>query len=103
MLGVAGRFAAPVPLAETLLAGWLLAPPASPRRRPMTFAPAGRATASSSTGRHLERPRVGVPLRAIQHLAVLAYRGNERVVALVETKDCRLADGRNLAGDASMS
>jgi hypothetical protein len=31
---------------------------------------------------------------------VLAYRGNEPVIALAETKDCRLADGRNLAGDA---
>ena len=39
--------------------------------------------------------------REVQHIAVLAYRGNEPMIALAETKDCRLADGRNLAGDAA--
>ena len=39
MLRVAGRFAAPVPLAETLLAGWLLA-------QAKFIAPAGPMTIS---------------------------------------------------------
>src|ERR1700732_970969 len=40
ILGVAGRFAAPIPLAETLLAGWLLSSAAiSSPARPMTVAP----------------------------------------------------------------
>ena len=48
ILGVAGRYALPVPLAETLLAGWLLARAgiASAGRRDDGRAGAARATAS---------------------------------------------------------
>jgi acyl-CoA dehydrogenase len=104
VLGVAGRFAVAVPLAETLAAGWLLAragleAPATP----MTVAPArphDRITLDA--GGRLSGRAIGVPFaRDAQHIAVLAYRGNEPVIALAETKDCRLADGRNLAGDAA--
>ena len=93
VLGVAGRFALAVPLAETLAAGWLLAragleAPATP----MTVAPArphDRITLDAD-GR-LSGRAVGVPFaRDAQHIAVLAYRGNEPMIALVETKDCRL-------------
>jgi acyl-CoA dehydrogenase len=104
VLGVAGRFALAVPLAETLAAGWLLAragleAPATP----MTVAPArphDRITLDAGGG--LSGRATGVPFaRDAQHIAVLAYRGNEPMIALAETKDCRLADGRNLAGDAA--
>jgi acyl-CoA dehydrogenase len=104
VLGVAGRFALAVPLAETLAAGWLLAragleAPATP----MTVAPVRPhdriALGADGT---LSGRAVGVPFaRDAQHLAVLAYRGEEPMIALIETKDCRLADGRNLAGDAT--
>jgi acyl-CoA dehydrogenase len=102
VLGVAGRFALAVPLAETLAAGWLLAradleAPATP----MTVAPArphDRITLDAD-GR-LSGRAIGVPFaRDAQHIAVLAYRGEEPMIALAETKDCRLGDGRNLAGD----
>ena len=104
VLGVAGRFALAVPLAETLAAGWLLAragleAPATP----MTVAPArphDRITLDA--GGRLSGRAIGVPFaRDVQHIGVLAYRGKEPMIALAETKDCRLADGRNLAGDAA--
>src|ERR1700688_2335721 len=87
VLRVAGRFAAPVPLAETLLAGWLLAQAKieSPQG-PMTIAPVyddgnitvGADSKLSGRARH-------VPFaRNAQHIAVVATRRGERVVALVE-------------------
>jgi acyl-CoA dehydrogenase len=104
ILQVAGRFALPVPLGETLLAGWLLA-------RAGLKAPAGAMTlapvrpketiALNGDGRLSGRAR-GVPFaREAQYLAVLATRGASPTVALVAAKDCRVTEGRTLAGDAS--
>jgi acyl-CoA dehydrogenase len=101
---VAGRFAAPVPLVETLLAGWLLgraciAAPAGA----MTVAPArpGDRITLDADGTLSGRAR-GVPFaRDAQHIAVLAHGPAGPVVALVERAACRLTDGANLAGDAS--
>ncbi len=104
ILGVAGRFAVPVPLGETLLAGWLLsragiaAPPGA-----MTVAPArpNSRIALAADGTLSGRAR-GVPFaREAQHLAVLAAAAGGAQVALVATNACRLAEGRTLAGDAS--
>ena len=104
ILQVAGRFALPVPLAETLLAGWLLAraglkAPAGP----MTVAPVRpKETIALEAGGTLRGRARGVPFaRDAQHLAVLATRGGSPTVALVAAKDCRVAEGRTLAGDAS--
>lgn len=104
VLGVAGRFALGVPLAETLAAGWLLAragleaPPTA-----MTIAPArpyDRITIEAD-GR-LSGRASGVPFaRDCRYIAVLAGDGNQQQVALVETKECRLNESRNLAGDAA--
>jgi acyl-CoA dehydrogenase len=104
ILQVAGRFAVPIPLGETLLAGWLLA-------RAGLKAPAGAMTvaparpkekiALNSDGTLSGRAR-GVPFaREAGHLAVLAMRGGTPTVTLVAAKDCRIAGGRTLAGDAS--
>ncbi len=100
VLGTAGRFALAVPLAETLLAGWLLsrAGLASPSGT-MTVAPA-RPLDRITIGKDgtLSGRAIGVPVAAdTQHIAVLA----DDTVALVATKDCRLDDGRTPAGDAS--
>src|SRR5215467_2590219 len=104
ILQVAGRFALPVPLAETLLAGWLLAraglkAPAGP----MTVAPVRpKETITLDADGTLRGRARGVPFaREAQHLAVLATRGGTHIVALVAAKDCRVAEGRTLAGDAS--
>jgi len=98
ILGVAGRYAAAVPLAETLLAGWLLARARLERARgAMSVAPArtGRQITAEPDGTLSGQAR-GVPLPKRQsNLAVLAGAS----VALVETAACRLNDGTNLASE----
>ncbi|MFL6929425.1 MAG: acyl-CoA dehydrogenase family protein [Xanthobacteraceae bacterium] len=102
VLGVAGRFAVPVPLAETLLAGWLLARAGiSSPDGAMTVAPArpGDRITLESDGT-LSGCARGVPFaRDVDHLAILAH-GDALSVALVETKALLIGDGRSLAGDA---
>jgi alkylation response protein AidB-like acyl-CoA dehydrogenase len=104
VLGVAGRFAAPVPIAETLLAGWLLwqAGISSPAGF-MTVAPArpGDAITRNPDGTLSGRAR-GVPFgRDAQHLAVFTTGPEGGWIALVEAGACRVSEGRSLAGDAS--
>ncbi len=104
ILGVAGRFALAVPLAETLAAGWLLmqagleAPAA-----PMAVAPVrphDRITVDAD-GR-LSGRAIGVPFaQDCQYIAVLAGGTERSLLALVDIKDCRLSERRNLAGDAA--
>jgi alkylation response protein AidB-like acyl-CoA dehydrogenase len=102
ILQVAGRFALPVPLGETLLAGWLLsrAGIAAPAGA-MTVAPArpNDRIALKADGSLSGRAR-GVPFaRAARHIAVLATRGGIPMVALVAANGCRVTEGRTLAGD----
>src|ERR1700719_2272160 len=89
VLRVAGRFAAPVPLAETLLAGWLLAQAgiASPPG-PMTIAPVHEdGNIEIGAGDRLSGRARHVPFaRDARHIAVVATRRGEPVVALVEAK-----------------
>jgi acyl-CoA dehydrogenase len=106
VLGAAGRFAIAVPLAETMLAGWLLAQAGitSPAGA-MTVAPAGpkdRITVNAD-GTLSGRAR-GVPFaRDAKHIAVLATGAGGLEVALVDATACRIDAGRNLADDASDS
>ncbi len=104
VLAAAGRFALAVPLAETLIAGWLLS-------RADLQVPEGAVTAAPA--RPLDRialnadgtlsgRALGVPFAAdTQHIAVLAEADRGPAVALVATKDCRLGDGQTPAGDPS--
>jgi alkylation response protein AidB-like acyl-CoA dehydrogenase len=100
VLGVAGRYAATVPLAETLLAGWLLSRAGlSVPEGVMSVAPArpGDTITLNADGTLSGKAR-GVPFaRDATHLAVLAGSS----VALVETSACRVADGINLASEPS--
>src|SRR5471030_3113607 len=104
VLGAAGRFAIAVPLAETMLAGWLLAQAkiASPEGE-MTVAPASlkdRITLNAD-GTLSGRAR-GVPFaKAAKHIAVLAFGANGLSIALVEASATRIEAGLNLGGDAS--
>jgi acyl-CoA dehydrogenase len=106
ILGVAGRFALAVPLAETLAAAWLLAQaglkaPATP----MTLTPA-RPNECITLGADgtLSGRAARVPFaRDCTHIAVLAEDGKRTRIALVDVGDCRLDDARNLAGDAANS
>lgn len=100
----AGRFALAVPLAETLLAGWLLQQGgiASPEGA-MTIAPASpkdRITLNAD-GTLSGRAR-GVPFaRIAQHVAVAAHGANGVAIALVESGHLRIDAGLNLANDPS--
>ena len=104
VLGAAGRFAVAVPLAETMIAGWLLARAGlGATDGVMTIAPArplDRIVLSKDgtlNGRVL-----GVPFASdARHIAVLAEGEAGAVVALVATKDCRIDEGKTPAGDAS--
>jgi acyl-CoA dehydrogenase len=104
VLSAAGRFSLAVPLAETMLAGWLLAQAdiASPEGE-MTVAPASPKDriAFNSDGTLSGRAR-GVPFaEAARHIAVLANSENGPSIALVEASACRIEAGLNLAGDGS--
>ena len=99
---VAGRNACPVPLMETLLAGWLLSQAKLPSpARPMTVAPMrpkDRITVKAD-GTLSGRARGVHFARDCEHVAVLAHGGKGPAVALVDLKSCRVADLRGLAGD----
>jgi alkylation response protein AidB-like acyl-CoA dehydrogenase len=100
----AGRFAASVPVAETLLAGWLLAEAGltSPSGA-MTVAPLRWADELKIDGSGVLSGKArGVPFaKRAEHVAVLADGLSGPVVALVKLSDVRSGDGRNLAGDSS--
>jgi acyl-CoA dehydrogenase len=102
VLNSAGRFAISVPLAETMLAGWLLAQ-AGIASAPdaMTVAPASpkdRITVSAQ-GTLNGRAR-GVPFaREVKHIAALASGASGLAIALLDTAACRIEAGSNLADD----
>ena len=102
VLQVAGAFAVPVALAETLLAGWLLgrAGLASPQG-PMTVAPVNDDERVRLGGDGRLSGRAGaVPFaRDAAHLAVLAERDGVPAVALVEASACAIAESAGLSGD----
>jgi alkylation response protein AidB-like acyl-CoA dehydrogenase len=102
VLRAAGRFAVPAPLAETLIAGWLLARagigmPAGP----MTIAPVHADGNIGLTGDGTLRGHARrVPFaRNAVHIAVLARRGDERVVTLVAAAGLPTAHDKSLAGE----
>jgi acyl-CoA dehydrogenase len=102
ILGIAGRYALPVPLAETMIAGWLLA-------RAGIAAPAGMMTAAPVRPRDrialnsdgtLSGRAAGIPFaRDSEHIAIVAADDKGAAIALVKTSDCRVSEGQNLAGD----
>lgn len=102
ILRVAGRFAVPVPLAETMLAGWLLGKAGIefPGGR-MSVAPArDRDSLTLNDDGALSGTARGVPFaREADAFAVLAWRGDHAMVALVEADACSIASGRSLADD----
>ena len=104
VLGVAGRFAVAVPLAETLLAGWLLARAevAAPNG-PMTVAPSRPADRIIfDEDGTLSGSAIGIPFASeARHIAVLAHGDERVVVALVAASDCTIGKGQTLAGDSS--
>ncbi len=103
VLGVSGRFATAVPLAETLLAGWLLsrAGIASPAAA-MSVAPVrpGERVTLNADGTLAGKLRAVPFARDAEYLALVATGVAETSIALVATADCRVTEGYTLAGDA---
>ena len=102
VLRAAGRFTVPVPLAETLMASWLLAcAEIEVPSGPMTIAPvhADGRIALGADGKLRGRARRVPFARDAGHIAVLANRGGQRVAALVMTAGLPIAHDRSLAGE----
>jgi len=102
VLRVAGRFAVPVPLAETLIAGWLLArAEIAVPNGPMTVAPvhADGYIVLQDDGRLAGRSRRVPFARNAGHIAILAHRGDDTAVALVAGKGLPIAQATSLAGE----
>jgi acyl-CoA dehydrogenase len=99
----AGRAALAAPLAETLLAGWLLdrAGLTAPGG-PMTVAPVRPKdlVMLNKAGRINGRARM-VPFASdVDYIAMLVTGDDGPAVALVRRADCKLKPGKSLAGDA---
>jgi alkylation response protein AidB-like acyl-CoA dehydrogenase len=102
VLRVAGRFAAPVPLAETLLAGWLLGQAGiDAPSGPMSVAPVHEdGNIEIDAGGKLRGRARHVPFgRNAQHIAVLGRQGGASAVALVAAEGLGLTQGSSLAGE----
>ena len=105
ILHASGRFAAPIPLAETIIAGRLLilagldAPPGA-----IGVAPVGKAETlrlEAKGGGRIGGAASAVPWGGkVEHVAVLAEKEGELHVALI-ARDAYIAEGdRNIAGEA---
>jgi len=102
VLRVAGRAAAPVPLAETLIAGWLLAQAGieSPAGA-MTVAPvySDGTIELGADGRLRGRARDVPFARNAEHIAVVAKQAGAPVVALVPAAGLNIRQDKSLAGE----
>jgi acyl-CoA dehydrogenase len=104
ILAAAGRVAAAVPLAETMLAGWLLSRVAiAPPSGMMAVLPVrlGDRISCNSDGSLSGHAR-NVPFaRDARHFAVCVHSQETISIALVKAGLCRLTLGQNLAGEPS--
>jgi len=105
LLVSAGRHALPAPLAETMLAGWLLSSAGiGLPEGPLAVAPVrdGETLGASRDGAawKLQGKASRVPwARQARAIAVLARTGEGMVAALVAPADCRIEKGANVAGE----
>lgn len=106
LLVSAGRHGLPAPLAESMLAGWLLSQAgiALPGAGPLTVAPVREGDALTArrdgAGWRLQGKAGRVPWAArADAIVVLAECDGRYVAALVAPGDCRIAGGANLAGE----
>jgi acyl-CoA dehydrogenase len=102
VISLAGAFALAIPLAETMLAGWLLSragivsPSGAMTVAP--FQPNDRITVDAD-GILRGSARAVAFAREAAHFAVLAAAHGGTLIVLVNAKDCTLFPGTNLAGD----
>jgi acyl-CoA dehydrogenase len=102
LLSLAGRYALPVPLAETMLAGWLLSQASiSCPSGAMTVAPVDpldRIVLDDDTTLSGQARAVPFALQA-NHVAILAQSAAGPHVALVKRSDCLHSSAPSLSGD----
>ena len=104
VLSAAGRFGIAVPLAETMLAGWLLSRAKIPSPQgEMTVAPARpKDCITLNADGTLSGRAGGVPFaKMAKHIAVLAQGNGGMSIALVDASKCRIEAGLNLGYDNS--
>jgi acyl-CoA dehydrogenase len=105
VLRIAGRYTAPVPLAETtMLAAWMLAATGLPiTRGPLAVGPTGRETVRVRRERHrwiVSGALNRVPwARMAQRLVLLAHSEDGGMVVSVDPARCIIRPGRNLADE----
>jgi len=106
VLRVAGRYAAPVPLAESgMLAGWMLVGSGVPyRREPMAAGPVRDEDAivvNKKGGNWVASGKLArVPwARVAKRLALLATDGENDFVVNIDPSRCEIRPGRNLANE----
>ena len=102
VLRIAGRYAAPIPLAETALAGWMLAGSNLPiESGPLAFGPVhGETVTARPHGAQwrLSGSMKRVPwARIAQRLVVFVSGPAGAMVACVDPQQCKASPGRNLA------
>ena len=104
VLREAGRFAVPLPVAETMLAGWLLGRTGiSSPRGAMSCGPtrANEQVTLTKGGTLAGRLRAVPFAKDAKHLSILVQReSGGAAVALVGAGTVRIADGASIAGDA---
>ncbi len=104
VVSAAGRHALPMPLVETMLAGWLLSQAGiSSPEGAMTVAPASpRDRISLNTNGTLSGRARAIPFaKDAKHIAVIASAQKGFAVVLAATSSCRIEAGENLGEDAS--
>lgn len=105
MLRAAGRYSAPVPFAETLLAGWMLhACGLRVPEGPMTIAPVAVEDRidlqRTAQGWRLSGTARRVPWAAdAGHLVIVGKADGKDIVAAVQPSRCQVSPGRNVAGE----
>jgi len=101
---LAGKYAVPLPLVDTLLGVWLLSRAGMARPEGSICVapqhPKDKITLDSS-GRLFGKARAIAYAPAVGHFAVLASRGTDPVVALVDASTCSIDPSQTLAGEPS--
>jgi len=105
VLRVAGKYAAPIPLAETLIANWILAEAGLPlSEEPATIAPVHEGERISFFKKHdgwsISGQAHNVPwARDAKAIIVAGHSEQGNVVAIVNPNACKIIQGQNLAGE----
>ncbi len=101
LLRPAAFYAAPVPLAETLLSQWLLsATGCTVPETPLTIVPGLAPIHDTSKGRYIAGDLSRIPwVRQCPQVVVPINIENGFAFALLNVADCQVEEGRNLAGE----